>query len=611
MPRVEPVSNSKAVTVLSTRNGKAGRNSLTAAATLLSGATSSNPKKRKKIKRQSWQLRAWEWYDEIGEYRFAVVWVGNMLSKATLHVVDEKGDRVEDEKITAVMAELFGGAEAQGEMLRQLGIHFTVAGEGYLVGEDKGDDESKWMVAAATEVSTTSDGYKVGNREVSKANNIVVRMYRPHPRNADDSDAPSRAVLPILAEIDGLTKHVAAQIDSRLAGAGMLLVPNEISSTVVTTAGTDENGEEVSGSTQASSVQQLINDLMTAMMTAIGNREDASALVPIILQGPGEHLDAIRHLVFSTDLDKMAIDLRAEAIRRLALGMDMPPEVLTGTADMNHWGSWQVEEASIKAHTEPLLRTITDGLTTGYLRPVLEADGVENPGNYTVVADTSAMRLRPNRSAEAFEAYDRGALGVAALLRENGFEEGDEMDEKELAQWLTKKIAGGSTTPEMVEAAARILGVMLPAVTIAEPEAPAETGTEERPTPSLEDHPRRELPERDDSANAAAVAAAEMVVFRALERAGNRLKNRRSVTASGHEAIAAADLYMYVPALAPEEIGDLLTDAWSCLDRFDYPISRHSIDTYTRMLLMDQRKHDRGMMSDYLNASLIIEGVRG
>lgn len=548
-----------------------------------------NKKRRTEVKTEGWQLAAWDAFDTIGEYRFSVNWVGNILSKAKLTIL-ENGKETKNQFALDALASLFGGEDGQTEMLRLFGIQFTVAGEAYLVGESNGEDDDDWYVAAAVELKNDGGGWKMGKKVFNDP--LVVRCWRPHPRKHNESDSPSRAVLPILSEIDGLTKHVAAQIDSRLAGAGLLLIPNEI--TFGGSSTKDENGNTTTGS----SADAFLQDLMDTMQTAISNREDAAALVPIVLQAAGEHLGNIKHLTFSTPLDEKAIELRAEAIRRLALGMDMPPEVLTGTAELNHWGSWQVEEASIKAHTEPLLAVITQSLTEGYLRPLLEED-VDDVSVFSFGADTSKMRLRPNRSTEALELYDRGELDGDTLRRENGFETSEGMDKEELAHWLAKKVAGGSTTPEIVAAALELLGVHLAIAPAAEDE-PEET-QEERPTPSLVDHPRRQPP---DTLDDAAVAAADVMVYRAMERAGNRIKNRLGVNKPN---VAAADLYMYVPSLSAMDIDDVLVDAWSCADRFDYGIPTASLDAYARMLLADQRKHDRGTLSAYLEGRVILE----
>lgn len=557
-----------------------------ASATNLTGAPS-KAKRAKPLRREGWQAVAWDWFDSIGEYRYSVNWVGNILSKATLTVL-ENGEPTQNQHALDALASLFGGKDGQSEMLRLLGIQFTVAGEAYIVGESGGlGEDDEWFVVAATELTRTGgNNWRMEGKEFNEP--LVMRLWRPHPRKWAESDAPSRAVLNILAEIDGLTKHVAAQIDSRLAGAGLLLLPSEIT---FSTGAPAVEGQEAA--VTAPNADTFMAALMETMSTAIANREDASALVPIIVQAAGEHLEKIRHVTFSTPLDEKSIELRAEAIRRLALGMDMPPEVLTGTADLNHWGSWQVEEAGIKAHTEPLLAVITNALSIGFLRPYLEVEGVEDPKAFSFGVDTSKMRLRPNRSKEALELYEHGELSGETLRRENGFEPDDKMTDDELANWFMRKVASGSTTPELVEAALRALKVPLGNVLYELNEkVAAETEVQEaRPTPSLEEHPVREPPADLDDA---ATAAAEVMVFRALERAGNRLKNK--LGSARPEGVAAADLYRFAPVPDAAELDDLLTDAWSCADRFSYDISVANLDSYARMLLTTGKPHDRDLL---------------
>ena len=77
---------------------------------------------------EEWQETGWDFYDTIGEYRYAVDWVGNLLSRATLHALKD-GKTTTDALPTEVVSALFGGQDGQSEMLRALGIHYTVAGE--------------------------------------------------------------------------------------------------------------------------------------------------------------------------------------------------------------------------------------------------------------------------------------------------------------------------------------------------------------------------------------------------------------------------------------------------------------------------------------------------
>lgn len=549
-----------------------------------------------KVAAQEWQNRAWTWFDEIGEYRYAVTWVGNQLSKAKLEV-RQNGAVIDTGPAYDALMGLFGGPSGHAEMLRQFGTHFTVAGEGWLIGQMAADgSDGEWFVASANEVSRVGAAgttWKVGERLIENA--FVRRMWRPHPRKFDEPDAPSRAVLPILAEIDGLTKHVAAQIDSRLAGAGLLLLPQEISFAGTPTSAPGEDGEPLESVDQAS-LNGFLQTLMEAMVTPIEDRSDASALVPLLLQLPADQVKAVKHLKFWSELDAQAIELRSEAIRRLALGLDMPPEALLGTSDMNHWGAWQMEEAAIKSHTEPLLNVILQSLTEGFLHPYLESAGVANVGEFQITADTSAMRLRPNRSKEAIELYDRGELKASTALRENGFGEDDAMDDKERQRWLLKKVASGSTTPELVAAALAEMGVVQ-AELIPEP---VET-QEARPTPSLTEHPRRQEP---DTIEDAVVAAAEIVVFRALERAGNRIKTKRSFTPSGPAFL----LYAEVEDLSSVEIDDAMQDAWGMLPHVGLEEHEMALDAYTRRLLRTRDLPSRDALAFYLRGK---RGVRG
>lgn len=489
----------------------------------------------------AWQRDAWHAYHTIGEFRFSCDWVGSMLSRAVLAVTKKDANGHPEPQIEGDAFEyldaLFGDDDGRAEMLRMIGIHLTVAGECFIVGYDNPEDDSDddvWKIVASTEfkqIGETGPWTINGNPiPVEHDQVFVTRIWRPDPVDENLAVAPARAVLPILGEIARLTDHVAAQVDSRLAGAGILLMPSEMTFPAPPEA-SDPEAKKVS----VSDADDLMKVLQDTMETAIEDRGDASARVPIVITAPADAIGAVEHMTFWTDLDEHAIELRSEAIRRLGLGMDMPPEVLTGSADSNQWSAWQADESSIKAHTEPLLKVITTALAKGYLRPMLRStEGfVDEVMDYSISADTAELRLRPNRSKEALELYNMGVLSEAALRRETGFDENDKMDDEEQVMWFTRKIASGSTTPELVGAALKRLGVELEVAPVGDGE------TQEAPSdPTLKDHPVRDIPDREISerrkeirddpnqSTAPLVAAAEQVVIRAMERAGNKLKSK-------------------------------------------------------------------------------------
>jgi hypothetical protein len=211
---------------------------------------------------------------------------------------------------------------------------------------------------------------------------------------------------------------VSAQVDSRLAGAGMLLVPASAASAVRQQANVNDAGEDSDPLTDA---------LMESMITPIRDRASASAIVPLVVTVPDESIAAFKHMTFAGPLSAISKDLREEAIRRLALGLDAPPEVLLGTAAQNHWGAWLVREDVVSTHLEPPLAILCDALTTQYLQPVLVGGGMtpEQARKFVVWYDVSHLVSRPNRFADAMSLYKEGAISSASLRAAGGFGDDD------------------------------------------------------------------------------------------------------------------------------------------------------------------------------------------
>lgn len=554
---------------------------------------------------RQWQQEIWDYYDMVPEFRFGCDWVGNLISRAKLFVAGPDGRATKNQHALNALASFFNGPEGQEEMLRLLGVNFTVAGEAWVVGED-GDSGDQWRVAAATEVYEEGKLLKVEG-DVLSADAIGIRLWKAHPRISTEANSPSRAVMPILAQIVQLSMVISAQAESRLSGNGILFIPQEIELPAMPVTTNDGDGEMTSMQ-NLDAAASVTRRLIEIAKIAKSDPETAAAQIPLILAAEGQYLEKIQHIDLWSKFDETVREIIASLIDRLAIGMDMPPEVIKGTGEMNHWGSWQVEEAAIKAHTEPLLGIITASLTTGYLVPYLEAMGVADAALYSFEADTSALRLRPNRSKEALELYDRGALNRHTLLVENGFDpEIDLMDEKEYRQWLLQKIAGGSTTPDQVAAAVQLLGIAGLPGTVDQ----GQITQEARPTRSLEEHPVRAVPDEEDSTIAASAAApfvvdglvlaAEQMVYRALERAGNKLKARM---ASRSIECEAAELYLSVSTISTKDADALLQDGWAAVDRFDYPVDkeklRGALNEFTFMLLCMQKPYRREALARHL-----------
>jgi hypothetical protein len=550
----------------------------------------------KKIKKSEWQNEGWDFYDLVEVYHYAVQWVGNTLSRAKL-VVYKDGKVCTEEAVIEVMDAFYGGRDQHGEFLRQAAIHMTVAGEGYLIGYEDDDDE-EWLVGAATEFKSDSTGYKFNGDYLPDAA-FVMRFWRPHPRKPNQSDSPTRPLLPTLSQLVEATKYVSAQLDSRLTGAGLVLLPQEIT---FPTPITDKEGNQ----SQEAGLNGIMQELAEVGALAKADPSSPSARVPNFLAVPGEHVGNVKHLTFWTELDEAAPALRTELIRRIALGLDMPADALApdpNAGSGNHWSDWQTADSVIKSHAEPLLELLTRAVTSEYLRVTLIEQSIvteDDAHRYTIVPDTAEMRLRPDRSQVALEMWDRGELNAIALRREVGFDEADAMSPDEQKLWLLRKLAQGSPSPELVQAAVDALGIEIKVPDDYEPGG-------ERPLPrSLEEHPKEDIPERPEADAAALLAIGESAIMRALERGGNRIMSSGTKIDGIPKGLPATDRYRYVH-LNKSQLDMVLTDAWSGLDRLTLPSSinrdrlEQHLDNYARMLITSRAAYDRNMLSTYLD----------
>lgn len=500
-----------------------------------------------KLGDEKWQKDAWYHYDINGDLSFLANWVGKACSRARLYLAEvdangRPGKEVDDPNLQVIAETMFGSPAAKAEAQRLMGIHLFVPGESYIVAEsaDNADDD-RWYVVSTSDIRRQGEKvievkrpqqYGGGWYALKEGTDLLIRCWTPHPRAYDQANSGVRAGLIPLREIEQLTKFEFAEIDSRLAGAGILLVPDEM--TFPTPAGVKPDATA------------LAKQLTETMSTALANRESPASLVPIIIQVPGDLVDKIKHLTFANLLSPELADRMDRAVNRLARALETEPEILTGKADMNHWSAWQVDESTISIHVAPYLSRMCDALTAGYVRTALQILG-QDPDRYVLWYDTSALTVEPDRQKDGMEMWDKGLISDAAARKAGSWAEGDEPDDEEFqrryAQELVKLDPSKIEWPDIRKAIGRGIENWQP------PEQPAE-GADQPNTPAGAAKPdtagggapnpdnvrglptaaeRGQMPDRRESRQAAALrVGAHMAVQRALELAGKRLLTRQN-----------------------------------------------------------------------------------
>lgn len=526
--------------------------SVQAAASIYSNARRMDTRVDRNQLSQPWQRECYRHVNICGEARYAVTLFANMAARAEIGISESnalgrKAVWVYDGPEVAVLAELCPSVIERKQLIRDFMTHWVIAGECYLIARtrqptdpDPTNPDPIWEIVSVLDLRKTGsdlDGlwqvrHDNDNFVNLAADDPVIRLWNPDPEKRREAWSPMRSLLPTLKEIEWLTGHIFTQVKSRLMSAGVWFLPENL-----TFASPDpamvEGGEETIA--QMNEAEQFMISLAQSAMQSLDADEVSFPSVVMSEAAALEYIDQSKLIKFWSEIDDKAMTLRSDAVRRFALGWDLPPEQVLGASGLavtgaggsagsvNHWGVWANEEQTISAHIEPALDKLVHVLTVAVIRLVVL--------NTTKVVgyDTASLRLRQDRSKESIELYDRGQLKGEVMLRENGFDpEFDQMDDAEWKRWMLTKLASGSASPEQMNEALRLLGLVLNVPTESHSEPARGLPGPAQPR-NLDDHPYEGPPrEQHDHSPApftAVHASAEALVLRALEKAGNRLLN--------------------------------------------------------------------------------------
>lgn len=480
-------------------------------------------------RRETWQRDCWDYYDVLGEVKYGIGYKGSALSRLRLFVAqapdDPDGKPIPAEGAVAAAAQQalddlqtgFG----HGSLLADYGRNYDVAGECYLVGLDG----EGFSIRSVDEVTVENREILVhdgplregsssrGGRKITDSD-FIARLWRPHPRFGALPDSPLRGVLSSCEELVLLESSVRATLRSRMP-AGVWVVPDSM--TLIGPA--DDTQSQDDGQALQDPVLDAIQQ---HLMTPLSDESSPSSLVPYLLRVPDSLVEQVAAslVTFERTLDKY-VDQRTErALRRLAQGLNLPVEVLLGISDVNHWNVWQISEDTFKAHIEPDAVELVNSLTEAYLWPAVpEATGA----GLFIWYDASDFEEKPNRDEAANDAVDRNAITLGAYRRVRGFTDDDAPPQTdpdvEQAYRLVEKAPSLAQDPgipalvEQIRAANSGTPVPDEIVAAAVPEA-ASAG------------PGARLGQIDRDLRARLLAAADVQVGRAIEKAGARIRSK-------------------------------------------------------------------------------------
>ena len=433
----------------------------------------------------AWQTEAWEYYDAIGEIKYAFSLVASVASRIRLYAaaVDNpaeppmpvrNSDSVDPRLASAAeraLSRLDSAYGGQAGLLRDAALNLAVAGECYLVQipERMGQGlPETWDIRSVDEIQIdqrgaysitprreagSATGQKQPGQITLPANAFIGRIWRAHPRYSDEADSSLRGLLDLCSELLLLNRTFRATARSRL-NAGALYLPDGLS-----VAGSpdpdypyDDDDSMNQDFTPEESADEFEDQLMDAMTTPIRDEDSASAVVPLIIRGPAELGDKIKQFKFERSFDPALAQRADRVLERILQGLDVPKDIVTGLANVKYSNALQIDESLYKAHIEPLMLLIADAITVVYLRPYLIANGFDpaQVERICVWYDPSQVATRNDRAADADAGFDRGVVSGDAWRRSHGFNEQDAPTPKEVALRILRE--KGAITPELTEA---------------------------------------------------------------------------------------------------------------------------------------------------------------
>lgn len=493
--------------------------------------------------------------------------------------------------ISAELAAFRTPLGGQAEILRRMELNLEAVGECWVAGFNAllpaGSAPVEWVVASIDEY-VVSDGRRFyadrpdkkrrtgpddyvkdpenSARPIVDQVDDLFRVWQPHARWYGLADCALRAALTEAELLTILTNQLIAEARSRV-GAGFMTIPNELAIQL-------PGGQIIPSMPQADGEEPQPDDpvmvaLMEGMINPAEDPSHPSAVVPILIRGAKEALtaDALRCFGTARPVDA-TLDARIDArVVRLARGLDAPPERIMGFDATTYANADQVDEDTWEDYLQPRAEFLVQAITVGYLlsRPALRALPEKVLERLCVWYDADDVIAQPDTSGvNADEMFDRFAIGNEAYRRFRGASEEDAPTPEEILERLALRrsvvttdlaaallerlsneagvditawaVPGAATSSSGPPGAGAAVAAFLAGLGLSVPQPPSIRALPASASLLAAVRPDTRAGRRligiDRDLRTRLLVAANAAMGRALELAGNRLKNKLSAGGS-------------------------------------------------------------------------------
>lgn len=404
--------------------------------------------------------KSWLNYRRIGEVRYAVSRSARIAGHARLvaakvdqsgHILQTKDSGVEAD-IVAGITSRFGGTRGLIERYYAL---MKVPGQSFLARvrtnlDGSGDPDGYWFLSAS-EIARDGDSDRSAKKDepikwrmrrnagvnggglerLIKPDDFLGRVWAPDYEFAEDVNTPMASLNGLCEQLHMLNESIAGRLRQRFALAGILLIPTEI------------NDAGISGDKPRDALysnDKVMNYLIHVMTTNVANHTEGRARIPILLKGPADVLEKVRHIVMDATIAETDLHQRGALIESIFAALDQQRQAVDGGdgGKTNHWGMWAVADEERRVTVVPDLQGMCHALTRMVLWPEL-LNNKRTPGSITpwrVWYDLSAAQVRSNQGEDGRQLWDRGGVSLAYLRTLAGATGEDAPDPEEYVRAL-------------------------------------------------------------------------------------------------------------------------------------------------------------------------------
>lgn len=457
-----------------------------------------------------WQEEAWRYRNTIGELGYFVRWRSNACAQVRLVASAIDPDTglptgsipAEDrhgQEVVNLTRQIAGGPLGQKALIRRAAACLTVPGELHICILQRPEGE-RWYAVSEKQIKKANryadlpeggrgptvtiilpDGQE---HDFQPTTDAMFRVWNEDDEDPTQPTSPVRSVLDSCAEIERTTQKIRNADRSRLLNNGLLMVPSEASLPEAEIS--DPQNRRV-----AASLQRM---LVQAAEVSDRDQDTMANVLPIVGAAPGEHLGKIVHVEFSKEASKTAVDIRNDAIARLAMGIDMTPERLLGMGkNSNHWSARFLDDDDVKSHITPVMETLCQAIYQAVFVPILNTIDGFDTDQYTLWFDVSRLTADPDVTDEAKDAHAAHAISSKALVAHLGLPEHSLYDwgtPEGLAEWARDRI---SENPTLIGSLGHLVPELEPHLQKLIPPQPDHTqGADKTPPEADEDEPGTE-----------------------------------------------------------------------------------------------------------------------